>query len=120
MPERVNLVLHQCDQRRHHKRQRNASLRIGTSPSLYRIPVAAARGRAVITNTMPTTSYRAAGRPEVMYVIERLIETYLELRESEHERFVDVVHRTGIEPFKKHVYANPDQRPSDRRTALAA
>ena len=47
---------------------------IGTSTSLYRIPVAAIRGRAVITNTSPTTSYRAAGRPEVMYIIERLID----------------------------------------------
>ena len=47
---------------------------IGTSTSLYRVPVASIRGRAVITNTAPTTSYRAAGRPEVMYIIERLID----------------------------------------------
>ena len=47
---------------------------IGTSTSLYRIPAASIRARAVITNTAPTTSYRAAGRPEVMYVIERLID----------------------------------------------
>src|SRR3982750_4290647 len=40
-------------------------------------------------------------RADVPDVIERLIETYLALRESEHERFVDVVHRTGTEPFKK-------------------
>ncbi len=59
-------------------------------------------------------------RADVPNVIERLIEAYLELRESEHERFVDVVHRAGVEPFKKHIYANLDQRPSDRRAALAA
>lgn len=47
---------------------------IAVSTGLYRIPVASIRGRAVITNTAPTTSYRAAGRPEVMYVIERLID----------------------------------------------
>ena len=47
---------------------------IGVSTSLYRIAAAAVRGRAVITNTAPTTSYRAAGRPEVMYIIERLID----------------------------------------------
>lgn len=47
---------------------------IGTSTGLYRIPVASIRGRAVITNTAPTTSYRAAGRPEVMYIIERLVD----------------------------------------------
>jgi len=59
-------------------------------------------------------------RADVPNVIERLIETYLELRDSESERFVDVVHRAGVEPFKKNVYANPDQKPADRRTALAA
>ena len=32
------------------------------------------RGRAVLSNTSPTTPYRAAGRPEVMYIIERLID----------------------------------------------
>jgi sulfite reductase (NADPH) hemoprotein beta-component len=53
-------------------------------------------------------------------VIERLIETYLELRDSEHERFVDVVHRAGLEPFKKNVYGNLDQKPADRRRVLAA
>jgi len=59
-------------------------------------------------------------RADVPNVIERLIETYLDLRDSESERFVDVVHRTGVEPFKKHVYANLDQKPTDRRRALAA
>ena len=59
-------------------------------------------------------------RADVPNVIERLIETYLDLRDSENERFVDVVHRTGVEPFKKRVYANLDQKPSDRRRALAA
>jgi sulfite reductase (NADPH) hemoprotein beta-component len=59
-------------------------------------------------------------RADVPNVIERLIDTYLDLRDSENERFVDVVHRTGIEPFKKNVYANLDQKPTDRRRALAA
>jgi sulfite reductase (NADPH) hemoprotein beta-component len=59
-------------------------------------------------------------RADVPNVIERLIETYLELRDSESERFVDVVHRVGVEPFKKNVYANLDQKAADRRTALAA
>jgi sulfite reductase (NADPH) hemoprotein beta-component len=59
-------------------------------------------------------------RADVPNVIERLIETYLEQRDSEHERFVEVVQRTGIEPFKKHVYANLDKEPADRRRALAA
>jgi carbon-monoxide dehydrogenase large subunit len=42
--------------------------------SLYDIPVASARARAVVSNTPPTTPYRSAGRPEVMFVIERLID----------------------------------------------
>jgi sulfite reductase (NADPH) hemoprotein beta-component len=59
-------------------------------------------------------------RADVPDVIERLIDTYLDLRDSENERFVDVVHRAGVEPFKKNVYANLDQKPTDRRRALAA
>jgi sulfite reductase (NADPH) hemoprotein beta-component len=59
-------------------------------------------------------------RADVPEVIERLVRTYLALRDSEHERFVDVVHRVGVEPFKKSVYGHPDQGPADRRAALAA
>ncbi|MSQ59906.1 MAG: nitrite/sulfite reductase [Betaproteobacteria bacterium] len=43
-------------------------------------------------------------RQDVPDVIERLIRIYLEVRESEEERFVDVVHRIGVEPFKIRVY----------------
>jgi carbon-monoxide dehydrogenase large subunit len=39
-----------------------------------RVPAASMRGRAVLTNTSPTTSYHSAGRPEVMFVMERLID----------------------------------------------
>jgi carbon-monoxide dehydrogenase large subunit len=42
--------------------------------TVYRVPVAATRGRAVVTNTSPTTPYRSAGRPEIMFVMERLID----------------------------------------------
>jgi len=59
-------------------------------------------------------------RDDIPDVVERLIETYLEKRDSEAERFVDVVHRLGIEPFKTSVYGNPDQRSTDRSPALAA
>src|SRR5712692_1669868 len=47
---------------------------VGVSTSVYRLPCAALRARAVLSNTMPTSPYRAAGRPEVMFVIERLID----------------------------------------------
>jgi carbon-monoxide dehydrogenase large subunit len=40
--------------------------------SLYRTPVA--RARAVFSNTISTAPYRSAGRPEVMFVMERLID----------------------------------------------
>jgi sulfite reductase (NADPH) hemoprotein beta-component len=49
-------------------------------------------------------------RPDMPDVIERLIQCYLERRDSDAERFVDVVHRIGIQPFKERVYGNPDQR----------
>jgi carbon-monoxide dehydrogenase large subunit len=41
--------------------------------SLYRLP-ASARARGVMSNTPPTAPYRSAGRPEVMFVMERLID----------------------------------------------
>jgi carbon-monoxide dehydrogenase large subunit len=42
--------------------------------TVYRVGAAAVRGRAVLTNTAPTTPYRSAGRPEIMFVTERLID----------------------------------------------
>jgi len=47
-------------------------------------------------------------REQVPDVVEKLIHTYLDLRDSEHERFIDVIERTGIAPFKEHVYAAPE------------
>ena len=42
--------------------------------SIYRMPAACFRARAVLSNTSPTRPYRSAGRPEVMFVMERLID----------------------------------------------
>jgi sulfite reductase (NADPH) hemoprotein beta-component len=53
-------------------------------------------------------------------VIEKLIECYLARRDSDAERFIDVVHRLGVEPFKEYVYGNSDQRTAYRRRQLAA
>jgi carbon-monoxide dehydrogenase large subunit len=50
----------------------NKGLAIATT--VYRVPAVFLRGRAVVTNTSPTTPYRSAGRPEVMFVMERLID----------------------------------------------
>ncbi|MBO0736906.1 MAG: xanthine dehydrogenase family protein molybdopterin-binding subunit [Alphaproteobacteria bacterium] len=47
---------------------------IGLMSGVYDIPAAYVRGRGAVTNTISTTPYRSAGRPEVMFVIERLID----------------------------------------------
>jgi sulfite reductase (NADPH) hemoprotein beta-component len=59
-------------------------------------------------------------RAQVPDVIEKLIECYLAHRDSDAERFIDVVRRVGIEPFKESVYGNVDQRAAHRRRQLAA
>ncbi len=41
---------------------------------VYRIPLAHVRARGVMSNTPPTNPYRSAGRPEAMFVIERLVD----------------------------------------------
>jgi sulfite reductase (NADPH) hemoprotein beta-component len=53
-------------------------------------------------------------RADVPEVIEKLVACYLERRDSEAERFVDVVHRIGLEPFKESVYGNAHQRAASR------
>ncbi|MHC8350594.1 hypothetical protein ACYZT7_14930 [Pseudomonas sp. RT4P38] len=45
-------------------------------------------------------SFSAAEVPEV---IERIIDTFVDYRESE-ELFVDTLQRIGLEPFKEQVY----------------
>jgi len=47
---------------------------MGLVSGVYDIPYAYVHGRGAVTNTVPTTPYRSAGRPEVMFVIERLID----------------------------------------------
>ncbi len=47
-------------------------------------------------------------RATVPVVVDRLIRTYLSRRDSEDERFIDVVDRLGIDPFKKDVYSDPE------------
>ena len=58
-------------------------------------------------------------RAEVPDVIGKLIECYLSHRDSDAERFIDVVRRVGVEPFKESVYGNADQRAAHRRRQLA-
>jgi len=52
---------------------------------VYAVPAAHVRLLAAITNTNPTAPYRGAGRPEAIYVIERLIDDAA--RELGRDRF---------------------------------
>jgi len=47
---------------------------LGLVSSVYRIPVGYFRGRCVVTNTVSTTPYRSAGRPEAIFIMERLVD----------------------------------------------
>jgi carbon-monoxide dehydrogenase large subunit len=71
--------------------------------SLYNIPRAHARARAVFSNTAPTTAYRSAGRPEVMFVMERLID--LAARAHGFDRVA--LRRRNVIPQSAMPYLNP-------------
>src|SRR6266436_2472263 len=47
---------------------------IGLMSNVYAIPTVHFRGRGAVTNTVPTTPYRSAGRPEAIFVVERLVD----------------------------------------------
>ena len=49
----------------------------------YRIPAVYGRTRLAVTNTVPITAYRGAGRPDMAYVVERLVD--------------EAAHATGID-----------------------
>jgi sulfite reductase (NADPH) hemoprotein beta-component len=59
-------------------------------------------------------------RADVPDVIERLIKCYLEHRDSEAERFIEVVRRIGHETFKDYVYGQADSQSQRRSRQLAA
>ena len=45
-----------------------------TMGGVYRVPALYARSTLVFTNTVPVSAYRGAGRPDIAYVIERLMD----------------------------------------------
>lgn len=65
----------------------------------YDIPAAHLRSRAVFSNTPPTNAYRSSGRPEVTFVIERLVET--------------AAHELGFDPIelRRRNLVSPDMMP---------
>jgi aerobic carbon-monoxide dehydrogenase large subunit len=71
--------------------------------TVYRVPAAAVRGRAVLSNTSPLAAYRSAGRPQVMFVMERLID--LAARRHGFDRVA--LRRLNLVPTAAMPYANP-------------
>lgn len=76
---------------------------IGLLSGVYRIPSGYLRGRGAVTNTVPTTPYRSAGRPEVIFVIERLID----LAADEMGTDPLTLRRRNMIPPDAQPYANP-------------
>src|SRR5712691_1483920 len=92
--------------------------------SVYRVPAAHIRARAVLSNTPPTNPYRSAGRPEAMFVIERLIDLAAHTLGQDRIR----LRRRNLVPASAQPYANPlgmtydsgdYQKAMDRTLALA-
>jgi carbon-monoxide dehydrogenase large subunit len=71
--------------------------------SVYRFEAAHVRARAVLSNTPPTTPYRSAGRPEAIFVIERLID--LAARKTGFDRIE--LRRRNLIPESAMPFTNP-------------
>ena len=71
--------------------------------SIYRMPAAHFRARIVLSNTAPTRPYRSAGRPEVIFVMERLID--LAARECGFDRVE--LRRRNLISERELPYKNP-------------
>jgi len=69
------------------------------STSIYDIDTIDIRIKAVLTNTAPTSAYRGAGRPEAIYIIERLMDA--------------AARQTGIDPveLRRRNMIRPEQMP---------
>jgi aerobic carbon-monoxide dehydrogenase large subunit len=88
---------------------------VGLATAAYRIPVSHIAARAVLTNTMCTTPYRSAGRPEVIYVIERLIDKAAQ----EHGFDRVALRRRNLIPPSAFPYKNPQGITYDNGTYRA-
>ncbi len=82
----------------------------------YQISIGGAQGNNASLGKVIGPSFARADVPDV---VEKLIEHYLEHRDSPEERFIDVVQRLGIEPFKKHIYGESDKKQTHRARQLA-
>jgi carbon-monoxide dehydrogenase large subunit len=71
--------------------------------SIYHVPAVHFRARAALTNTLPTRPYRSSGRPEVMFVMERLID--LAAKQTGIDRIE--LRRRNLVPESAMPYTNP-------------
>jgi aerobic carbon-monoxide dehydrogenase large subunit len=76
---------------------------LGLMSSVYRIPVGYFRGRGAVTNTVSTTPYRSSGRPEAIFVVERLIDLAAEKLRIDPA----ALRRRNLVPPAAQPYANP-------------
>lgn len=69
------------------------------STSVYDVPVIDYHFKAVLTNTAPTSAYRGAGRPEAIYIMERLMD--------------EAARQTGIDriALRRRNFIRPQQMP---------
>ena len=72
--------------------------------TVYHIPAVDVMSGAVFTNTPPTVPYRGAGRPEAVYIMERLVDT--------------AAREMGIHPseMRRKNFIQPQQMPYDTHT----
>ena len=75
-----------------------------TAGGVYRIPAVYARTRLAYTNTVPVSAYRGAGRPDIAYAIERLVD------HAAHEHSFDPVElkRRNLIPREAMPYQTPN------------
>ena len=72
---------------------------------VYRIPAIYANIRGVVTNTVPVDAYRGAGRPEAIYLVERVVDLAArelglapdELRRRNFIKSADMPYQTPVE-----------------------
>ncbi len=71
--------------------------------NVYTIPAVHGVHRIVVTNTTPTTAYRGAARPNVSYIVERLVD------EAAREMGIDRLdlRRRNIIPKESYPYSTP-------------
>ncbi len=72
--------------------------------TVYDIPVVAVTSSLVFTNTAPTVPYRGAGRPEAVYIMERLVDR------AAHEMKIDPAE------LRRRNLIRPDAYPYETRT----